>query len=133
MTDKQVLYEYRRKQSKETIEDAEKMLEQEISPRSVINRAYYALFYSVLSLLVKSDSAVQTSKHSGIIGLFDREFIIPGKIDKKYSKILHELFDERLEFDYKELTQVNIQDAEESVKKAKDFIGHIEKYIQENL
>ena len=43
------------------------MLEQNISPRSVINRAYYAMFYSILSLFLKSETLVKTSKHTGVI------------------------------------------------------------------
>ncbi len=39
MTDKQTLFEYRKKQCEDTIKDAEIMLDQNISPRSIINRA----------------------------------------------------------------------------------------------
>lgn len=48
MTDKQTLLSYRIGQAKETLEDAVKMLAADVSPRSVVNRAYYAMFCNVL-------------------------------------------------------------------------------------
>jgi hypothetical protein len=40
MTDQQALFEYRLQQAEETLMDSERMLEQGISPRSTVNRAY---------------------------------------------------------------------------------------------
>ena len=133
MTDKQTLFEYRKKQSEDTINDAKIMLDQNLSPRSIINRAFYAIFYCILSLFIKADVTVKTSKHTGIIGLFDKEFINTEKIEKEYSKILHTLFDDRQELDYKELIEVNKQDAVEAVNKAKEFIKYINNYIKDKL
>ena len=76
MTDLQTLYEYRKKQSDETLSDAQKMLDQNISPRSVINRAYYAIFYSILSLFLKSETSLKTSKCSNAAKTLSLEFII---------------------------------------------------------
>jgi uncharacterized protein (UPF0332 family) len=55
MTDKDALFEYRMQQALTTLDDAKKMLQQEISPRSVINRAYYSMFYMVMALFLKMD------------------------------------------------------------------------------
>ncbi|MBM3335073.1 HEPN domain-containing protein [Candidatus Sumerlaeota bacterium] len=38
-----------------------------------VNRAYYAMFYAAQALLVPT--GLKTSKHSGVIALFDREFV----------------------------------------------------------
>ena len=130
MKDKEILFRYRKKQSEETLRDAEIMLNKGGSPRSVINRLYYALFYSIMSLFLNCDITIRTSKHTGIIGVFDKEFIITGKFAKKYSKILHSLFDDRQELDYKELVEVSKEDAIISLKKAKDFISAINKYVE---
>ena len=129
MTDKQALLNYRLKQAEETIEDAKKMLQQRTSPRSIINRAYYSMFYAVLALFLKSDINLKTSKHAGVISIFDREFVHSGKIDKHYSKILHKTFGMRQESDYKELVELSHDDAAEFVKFAEDFCSNIEDYI----
>ena len=50
---KRILINYRIEQAEEAIKDTEILLNEGGSPGSIINRAYYAMFYAVLSLLVK--------------------------------------------------------------------------------
>lgn len=52
-----------------------------MSRRSVMNRLYYAMFYAVLALLQEKEMG--TSKHSGAIALFDREFVKTGTFPKE--------------------------------------------------
>ena len=59
---RQELASYRLREAKESLEEAEFLLLGKKSPRSVINRAYYAMFYAVLALLVYEPYA--SSKHS---------------------------------------------------------------------
>ncbi len=127
MTDKQALFTYRLKQAEETLSDAKRMLEDKLSPRSIINRAYYSMFYAVLALFLKADINLKTSKHAGIISIFDKEFVHKGKIDKHYSKILHKMFDARQESDYKEFVELSSEDTAEFVKLAGDFLEGIKK------
>ncbi len=56
-------------EAEETLTDARKMLEGGISARSVVNRAYYAMFYGVIALLIHENIEHKTSKHSGIISI----------------------------------------------------------------
>lgn len=130
MTDKDTLFLYRLKQAEDTLAETEKMVEENFTSRSIINRAYYAMFYAVLALFLKTDVNIQTSKHSGIISIFDREFIKTGKIDKRYSKILHDIFDDRQEGDYKELVEIPFEKAAEYVKLAKKFIMFIKDFTR---
>lgn len=127
MTDKETLILYRIKQAQETLSDAKKMLKDKLSPRSIINRAYYSMFYGVLALFLKGDVKIKTSKHSGIISLFDSEFVHTGKIDKHYSKLLHKMFEARQEGDYKELVEFSNEDANKFVKIAEEFLEGIRK------
>lgn len=122
MTDKETLLSYRLQQAEETLSDAEKMLESGLSPRSIINRAYYSMFYILLALFLHNNINPKTSKHSGVIAIFDREFVKTGKIEKSYSKNLHQMFDLRQQSDYKELIKLTVDDAQEGVKLAKEFL-----------
>ena len=122
MTDKQTLLAYRLKQAEETLSDAERMLQDNLSPRSITNRAYYSMFYALLALFLGNDVNVMTSKHSGVISIFDKEFVHSGKIDKKFSKMLHKVFDARQEGDYKELVELSSEDAGEHVRLAKEIL-----------
>lgn len=129
MTDQEILFTYRLRQAEETLEDADKMLQQDMSPRSVVNRAYYAAFYAVLGLFIRTDVRLNTSKHSGVIAAFDKEFVHSGKIEKHFSRMLHALFDARQEFDYKELSDPTREEAEERVRLAREFIGRLKLFL----
>ena len=131
MTDREILFEYRMKQAQETLSEAEKMQKGDFSPRSVTNRAYYSLFYAVLALFLKAGINARTSKHIGVISLFDKEFVHSGRIDKTYSKILHDLFEARQESDYKELAEITSEEAAEHVRMAKIFIVEIRNMAME--
>lgn len=128
MTDRETLYCYRLGQAEETLSEAEKMLQEDFSPRSITNRAYYTMFYTVLALFLKTSLNIKTSKHIGIISIFDKEFVKQGKIDKHYSKILHNAFDDRQEADYKELAEISIEKSAEHVQHAKEFLAAVKKF-----
>ena len=68
------LIKYRLEQAQTAIDDAKFLLDVNRSPQSIVNRAYYAMFYSALALLQKIGEV--PSKHSGVISLFDTEFVI---------------------------------------------------------
>lgn len=72
MTDRQVLYLYRIGQAEETLSDAEKMLSENLTPRSIINRAYCSMFYALLALFIDQRVNIKTSKHSGVISIYDK-------------------------------------------------------------
>ncbi len=75
MTERETLFTYRLQEAEETLADAVQMLEGSCSPRSIVNRAYYAMFYTVLALFIRFETIHKTSKHSGIIGIFNKEFV----------------------------------------------------------
>lgn len=132
MTDKQALLAYRLKQAEETLADAEKMLQNALSPRSIINRAYYSIFYAILALFLHGDINPKTSKHSGVIAIFDRDLVHTGKIEKHYSKILHKMFAARQQVDYKELVETPVEEAEECVRLAKEFLHYVKLFMGKN-
>jgi len=129
MTDQETLFRYRLTEAEETLADARTMLANGVSARSVINRAYYAMFYSVLALFIAQGVEHKTSKHSGIIAIFNKEFVHTGKLGKEYSRMLHRLFDARQESDYKDLVMVTTEDAVERLKMAEEFLAGVKAFI----
>jgi len=65
---------------------------------AAINRAYYAAFYAASALLAAQ--GLESSKHQGVLSLFDREFVLGGLVERKHGRALHELFRARSEADY---------------------------------
>jgi uncharacterized protein (UPF0332 family) len=68
----QALVTYRLGQADESIEAARTLLDKKLI-RPSLNRAYYAMFYAVLALLAQGKK--ETSKHSGAIALFNRDYV----------------------------------------------------------
>ena len=64
----------------------------------VANRAYYALYHAVMAMMVNDGFSPKT--HSGLITEFGREYVITGKIDPKYSKVLSQMRSIRENCDY---------------------------------
>ena len=98
------ILKYRLKQADESIKEAEILLNSGGSFRSVINRSYYAMFYSALALI--SQKGTGTSKHSGVLSIFDREYVKTKVLPKEMSKLFHQAFFLRQECDYSELRPI---------------------------
>jgi uncharacterized protein (UPF0332 family) len=58
-----ILAKYRLEEAKECIDEAEYLFSGNKSPRSVMNRAYYGMFYAVLALIIFEKFI--SSKHTG--------------------------------------------------------------------
>lgn len=84
---------------------------------------------NVLALFLKADVNIKTSKHAGVLSLFNKEFVHPGRLDKNYSKMLHKLFDAWQEGDYKELVMITTQDTAEYIRIAKEFLNGIKAFM----
>ena len=120
------LLRYRMQQANETLHEAEILFNQS-AYRGTINRAYYAIFYSVVALL--ATKKLGTSKHSGVIGLFDREFVKTGLFPRELSRSLRLAFDRRQTHDYGEVSQIDEPTAQEALNDAKMFISTVESYL----
>lgn len=129
MTDRQALFQYRLGEAEETPADAKTMLANAVSGRAVVNRAYYAIFYAVIALLIAREIEYKTSKHSGIISVFDREIVHAGLLGRDFSRVLHRAFEARQESDYKEFVVVTGADAAESVRQAEYLVSGVKALI----
>jgi hypothetical protein len=85
-------------QARTALDDAQFLLDGERSPQSVINRSYYAMFYAVLALLQTIGKVPR--KHTGVVGLFDTEFVMKGIFPKEMSRAFHRAFELRQISDY---------------------------------
>ncbi|TAN45516.1 MAG: HEPN domain-containing protein [Nitrospirae bacterium] len=124
----EALIKYRLEQAQTALDDAKFLLDGKRSAQSVVNRAYYAMFYSVLALLQKIGKI--PSKHTGVISLFDLEFVAKGIFQKELSKHFHKAFELRQVSDYKTFKLISSEKAEETYRNASGFIDAIKKYIE---
>ena len=123
----QILIKYRLEQAQTALDDAKYMIDGNRSPQSIVNRSYYAMFYAVLALLQKISKV--PSKHSGVINLFDKEFVKKGIFEKDLSKDFHKAFELRQTVDYKIIKPITSDRAEEIWNKAFLFVQKLEHYL----
>ena len=95
---------------------------------SAVNRLYYALFYAVNGLLVFNN--IQTKSHSATKTQFSLLFVKPGKFDKKYGRLLAELFDWRQKGDYENIFDYNEDSVRPLFDPVAEMIDLIEKEIK---
>ena len=120
------LVAYRLEQADESLEAASILLDQGLI-RPSVNRAYYAMFYAVLALLAGRKK--ETSKHSGAISLFDREFVKTGIFPKNLSRWLHGAFDLRQRTDYETQLQVSKEESIRILTEAREFVAEVKAKI----
>ncbi|MFA7658133.1 MAG: HEPN domain-containing protein [Candidatus Gastranaerophilaceae bacterium] len=96
---------------------------------SAQNRIYYSIFYSVVSLGYVE--GFTTSKHSTLMGWFNKVFIHQNKIfDKKLFKIYENSFANRMDSDYSYCTEFDKEEIESNYEDAKFFINEVEIYLK---
>ncbi|MCL4859425.1 MAG: HEPN domain-containing protein [Caldilineaceae bacterium] len=122
------LLRYRMEQAYESLRDANTLFATN-SLRGAINRAYYAMFYALLALI--ATKRLGSSKHSGAIASFDREFVKTGIFPRDLSKALHLAFDRRQVHDYGELIAVDDDVVEQALQDADKFVATVETYLRE--
>ncbi len=123
----EILIKHRLEQAQEALDDAKYLIDGNRSPQSIVNRSYYAMFYAALALLQKISKA--PSKHSGVISLFDKEFVMRGVFEKELSKDFHKAFELRQSIDYKIIKPISTDKANEIWQKAVNFVQAVEHYL----
>jgi hypothetical protein len=125
---KRDLIEYRIKRAKDTFEDA-LILSEKNKWNSAINRLYYAAYYAVTALLLKSD--IKATTHNGVKSNFSEQFIKTGIITKDHGKIFSQLFTWRQKGDYDDLFDFEKEKVLPYLEPVKDLIETIEKIVKE--
>jgi len=129
--DKKALIRLRLENAREILQDAHTLHESDGSPRSIVNRAYYAMYYAALALLVTVDR--NPSKHTGVMAFFDKEFVKNNIVSKELGRMLHEAFESRQEGDYTDYTKIDRRKATEILMSADEFFNFIEQKPSEQL
>ena len=88
-----------------------------------------AMFYALLALLATKQ--LGTSKHSGAISLFDREFVKTGVFPRELSRSLHLAFDQRQTYDYGEMVEIEPDASDDTIASARSFVASVEQYLRE--
>lgn len=124
---KKDLIQYRLDSAQEMLRDARLLKENGGSPVSIVNRAYYSVFYAALALLVTEN--VEPNKHAGVLAKFDELFVRQGIFPKEMSRILHHAFDMRQAGDYQKSKVITDEQAVDVLNSAEEFVRAITKKL----
>jgi uncharacterized protein (UPF0332 family) len=124
--DKNALIKYRINRAEETLDEVKLAIENN-RLHLAANRIYYSVFYIVSSLALKKDFT--TSKHSQLLGWFNREIVKAGLVDKKLGKFYLDAFEMRQEGDYDDLVSFDLKYIKDKFDIAQEFINRIKEII----
>ena len=85
--------------------------------RLTANRAYYCVFYAMKAFLATVN--MDSSKHSGVLSLFNQQFIKTGIVPEVSFRAIQSLMDLRHEGDYQDFAEITMEEAAGSVETAK--------------
>ena len=118
---------YRLQKADESFADAE-LLAENGRWNSVVNRLYYASFYSVTALLLSG--GIKSTTHDGCRTQLGLNFIKTGIIEKRYGKHFSKIFDLRQKGDYGDLFDYDKVTVEPLIVLTEEFIQEIKRHIQ---
>ncbi|MBC7346665.1 MAG: HEPN domain-containing protein [Clostridia bacterium] len=120
------LSRWRLEKAEQTFREGKQLLEAG-SYNGAINRFYYAAFHAARALL--ATKRLDSAKHSGIISLFNREFVKPGLISEEASTTLSALFSLRAEADYDDFKSFGLEEAERAKEAARSLIEEVRELL----
>jgi len=124
--DRDSLIEYRLQQAYDTVELAKFLL---LSEKYVIavNRIYYGMYYALTALAL--ENRFETSKHTQLIGWFNKEYISSRRIEAKFGKTLRNAFQNRTKGDYDAFIDFSKVEVETMLDEMMLFIDEIKKTL----
>lgn len=122
------LANYRIEKAKEHLKSADKLFQEKLF-RDSISRSYYAIFSAARAILALKK--LDSRKHSGIVSLFNQNFVKTGILDIKLSKIIKEAKSYREDVDYEDFLIITEEEAQKQLENASNFINETERKIEE--
>lgn len=126
--EKRVLASYRIKKAKEILEDANFNFENE-KYATALNRSYYAVLNAARSLLILK--GIDPTSHGGVKTMLALHFVRTGLLNSKYIDYFKILLSRRTDVDYGDFEEIDKEKAEDSLKKAQEFLVEADRLINE--
>lgn len=119
---------YRMERAKEMLDAAKGNLE--IGQfKTSLNRSYYAIFHAMRAANILK--GFDSSKHSGVIAFFNKEYLKEGILERGLSIIIKNSSFLREKSDYDDFFIASKKDAERQVEDAAIFVEKVDAYIKQ--
>ena len=122
-----VLSEYRFERAKEMLNAARQNLNIN-QYRTSLNRSYYAVFHAMRAVNILN--GYDSSKHSGVIAYFNKNFLKENKLDRNLYKIIKDSSYLREKSDYDDFFVIGRQESERQLENAEIFVKAVGDYLR---
>lgn len=122
MKNKDDYIRYRLKKATQAIHEAKLLMENNLND-TAMSRLYYAAFYAINALLAKNGFNPKT--HTGTKTIFNKEFILTGKIEARYSDFYSFLMAKRFEADYDDFVFIDEEKLKTLFNETNTFVQEI--------
>lgn len=85
------------------------------------------MFYATAALLATRD--LSSSRHSGVIGLFQEHFVRPGIFPRELARHLSLAFEMRNDSDYEDFVEPELNQVRELLADARRFLSKVEELV----
>lgn len=96
--------------------------------KTSLNRSYYAVFHAMRA--ANALKGFDSSKHSGVISFFTKEYLKTEILDRKLADIIKDSSFCREKSDYDDFYVAGRAEAEEQLNNAENFVRQIEDYVK---
>ncbi|MDW7712425.1 MAG: HEPN domain-containing protein [Deferrisomatales bacterium] len=94
-----------------------------------VNRAYYACFYALSSVLLGED--LRFVKHSGVRAALHRSLVKTGRLEARWGRFYDRVFENRQRGDYQELVTFEAEQTAEIIAQARGFVAEMHRLLDE--
>jgi uncharacterized protein (UPF0332 family) len=95
--------------------------------KGAVNRAYYAVFHAMRSVLALDE--IDRKHHSAIIAEFRSRYVKTGVFEKEYSKLIQMLSEYRNGSDYNDFYIISRDEVSTQIDGAKGFLDAVRAYL----
>ena len=98
--------------------------------KTSLNRSYYAIFHAMRAVNILK--GFDSSKYSGVIAFFNKEYLKEEILDRSLSVIVKNSAFLREKSDYDDFYIASKTEAEKQLDDARIFLGKIEEYLKQS-
>jgi len=126
MNPSRALAQHRMTRTRAALREADLLLEQRHF-NGALNRVYYAAFYAARALLATRQ--LDSSRHSGVIALFQEHFVRTGLIPTDTARALPRTFEKRQTSDYGDFSEPASEEVLSLREQVRGFIDACEEVL----
>ncbi len=123
----EALSEYRLERAREMLDAARQNLNIN-QYRTSMNRSYYAVFHAMRAVNILN--GYDSSKHSGVIAYFNKNFLKENKLDRNLYKIIKDSSYLKEKSDYDDFYVIGRQETERQLENAELFVKSVADYLK---